>query len=82
VALELAGATVQETEDGLIIDGTGGLALPGGAAQAVATHLDHRIAMSMAVAGLASVGGVLVDDTSPIRTSFPNFEDLLDGLVS
>jgi 3-phosphoshikimate 1-carboxyvinyltransferase len=80
VALELAGATVRETGDGLIIDGTGGAPLPGGAAQAVATHLDHRIAMSMAVAGLASVGGVLVDDTGPIATSFPNFLDLLAGL--
>jgi 3-phosphoshikimate 1-carboxyvinyltransferase len=82
VALQLAGATVTETEDGLIIDGTGGAPLPGtpeGAA--VATHLDHRIAMSMAVAGLASTSGVLVDDTSPIATSFPNFAALLAGLL-
>ncbi|RVU03742.1 3-phosphoshikimate 1-carboxyvinyltransferase [Novosphingobium umbonatum] len=82
VALELAGAKVAETEDGMIIDGTGGAPLPAGAAEAVATHLDHRIAMSMAVAGIASEGGVLVDDTSPIRTSFPNFEALMDGLVA
>jgi len=34
--------------------------------------------MAMAVAGLASKAGVLVDDTSPIRTSFPNFETLLE----
>ena len=47
----------------------------------IATHLDHRIAMSMAVAGLASYHGVEVDDTSPIATSFPNFEALLDGLA-
>ena len=78
VALELAGATVTETEDGLIIDGTGGEPLPGTASgAAVATHLDHRIAMSMAVAGLASRGGVEVDDTRPIATSFPVFEALL-----
>ena len=80
-ALELAGARVSETEDGLIIDGTGGAPLPGtpeGAA--VATHLDHRIAMSMAVAGLASTAGVAVDDTSPIATSFPNFLELLRHL--
>jgi 3-phosphoshikimate 1-carboxyvinyltransferase len=44
---------------------------------AVATHLDHRIAMSMAVAGLASQTGVTVDDTRPIATSFPVFEHLL-----
>ena len=80
-ALELAGARVSETEDGLIIDGTGGAPLPGtpeGAAGA--THLDHRIAMSMAVAGLASTAGVAVDDTSPIATSFPNFLELLRHL--
>jgi 3-phosphoshikimate 1-carboxyvinyltransferase len=82
VALEQAGATVTETEDGLIIDGTGGAPLPGGANTPAATHLDHRIAMSMAVAGLASAAGVEVDDTSPIRTSFPNFEALLDGLTN
>ena len=45
----------------------------------VTTHLDHRIAMSMAVAGLASEGGVTVDHTRPIATSFPTFEALLDG---
>jgi 3-phosphoshikimate 1-carboxyvinyltransferase len=75
-ALRLAGARVEETEDGLVIDGTGGEPLPGGAAP-VATHLDHRIAMSMAVAGNASRAGVEVDDTSPIATSFPQFEALL-----
>jgi len=81
-ALDLAGARVTETADGLIIDGTGGDPLPGtppGAA--VATHLDHRIAMSLAIAGLASSGGVAVDDTRPIATSFPLFESLLDGLA-
>ena len=76
-ALELAGATVTETDDGLIIDGTGGSLLPGTGADTIATHLDHRIAMAMAVAGLASERGVTVDDTRPIATSFPMFERLL-----
>ncbi|WP_421837522.1 3-phosphoshikimate 1-carboxyvinyltransferase [Novosphingobium sp.] len=76
-ALEQAGATVTETEDGLIIDGTGGDPLRGVNNAPVATHLDHRIAMSMAVAGLASKGGVEIDDTRPIATSFPVFEALL-----
>lgn len=80
-ALLLAGARVEEREDGLVIDGTGGAPLPGGA-DAVATHLDHRIAMSMAIAGLASDAGVEVDDTRPIATSFPQFEALLDGATS
>ncbi|MBC2667380.1 3-phosphoshikimate 1-carboxyvinyltransferase [Novosphingobium flavum] len=79
VALELAGARVTETEDGLIIDGTGGDPLAGTPEGAeVATHLDHRIAMSMAVAGLASRSGVAIDDTRPIATSFPVFESLLE----
>jgi 3-phosphoshikimate 1-carboxyvinyltransferase len=75
-ALRLAGARVEEREDGLVIDGTGGDPLPG-AGQPIATHLDHRIAMAMAVAGLASRAGVEVDDTRPIATSFPQFEALL-----
>jgi 3-phosphoshikimate 1-carboxyvinyltransferase len=79
-ALTAAGARVRETGDGLVIEGTGGEPLPG-TAGAIATHLDHRIAMSMAVAGLASRAGVEVDDTRPIATSFPAFEALLDGLV-
>lgn len=78
-ALAAAGAHVTETEDGLVIEGTGGEPLSGTAA-AIATHLDHRIAMSMAVAGLVSRDGVEVDDTRPIATSFPVFESLLDGL--
>ena len=77
-ALTLAGAKVIETEDGLTITGTGGEALCGGGP--VVTHLDHRIAMSMAVAGLVSRDGVEVDDTRPIATSFPQFEALLDSV--
>jgi len=77
-ALRLAGARVEEREDGLVIDGTGGDLLPG-TTEPVTTHLDHRIAMSMAVAGIASRGGVEVDDTSPIATSFPTFEALLES---
>jgi 3-phosphoshikimate 1-carboxyvinyltransferase len=78
-ALLNAGARVEEREDGLVINGTGGEPLPGGQAP-VTTHLDHRIAMSMAIAGLASVGGVEVDDTRPIATSFPMFEPMLESL--
>ncbi|MCZ8321436.1 MAG: 3-phosphoshikimate 1-carboxyvinyltransferase [Novosphingobium sp.] len=75
-ALTAAGVRVRETEDGLVIEGTGGDPLPG-TGEAIATHLDHRIAMSMAVAGLASRAGVEVDDTRPIATSFPAFEALM-----
>ena len=75
-ALGATGATVEEREDGLVITGTDPLA--GTAGDPVTTHLDHRIAMSMAVAGLASRDGVEVDDIAPIATSFPNFMTLLD----
>ena len=80
-ALTSAGANVTEQADGLTIEGTGGEQLRGSANSRTKTHLDHRIAMAMAVAGLASRDGVLVDDTRPIATSFPVFEALLDGLA-
>ncbi|WP_230293502.1 3-phosphoshikimate 1-carboxyvinyltransferase [Croceicoccus sp. Ery5] len=77
-ALTSAGAQVEEREDGLVITGSGGTALRGTGNAPVVTHLDHRIAMSMAVAGLASEHGVDIDDTAPIATSFPNFMALLE----
>jgi 3-phosphoshikimate 1-carboxyvinyltransferase len=76
--LRMIGARVEETEDGLIIDGTGGEKLAGGAT--VAAHLDHRIAMSFAVAGLVSRDAVRIDDMTPVQTSFPNFTDLMRTL--
>ncbi|WP_188819204.1 3-phosphoshikimate 1-carboxyvinyltransferase [Novosphingobium indicum] len=78
-ALTASGARIDERADGLVITGSGGDPLPGTEGP-IATHLDHRIAMSMAVAGLASRDGVEVDDTRPIATSFPVFEAMLDGL--
>jgi len=78
-ALAAIGARVTETEDGLTITGSGGEPLQGGGP--ISTHLDHRIAMSMAVAGIASRDGVEVDDTRPISTSFPNFITLLEGVA-
>lgn len=74
-ALTTIGADVEENGDGLVINGTAGKPLDGGGP--VTTHLDHRIAMSMAIAGLASSNGVSVDDTAPIATSFPTFEKML-----
>lgn len=79
-ALTLAGARIEENADGLTIHGTGGDPLPGSPeGAAVETRLDHRIAMSMAIAGLASRNGVRIDDTAPIATSFPSFTQLLSG---
>ncbi len=77
--LRAIGARVEEVEDGLIIDGTGGKLLRGGAT--IATKLDHRIAMSFAVAGLVSDAPVTVDDMAPVATSFPGFAAMLETLA-
>ena len=79
-ALRLSGVELDEREDGLTIHGNGGAPLPGGGP--VVTHLDHRIAMSMAVAGLVSKSGVELDSAEPIATSFPNFIELLKEAAS
>lgn len=76
--LRAIGVTVEELEDGLIIDGSGGALLAGGGP--IATKLDHRIAMSFAVAGLVSKSGVAIDDMRPVATSFPGFTALLHAL--
>ncbi|MFZ5727411.1 MAG: 3-phosphoshikimate 1-carboxyvinyltransferase, partial [Pseudomonadota bacterium] len=76
--LKAIGARIEEKEDGLVIEGSGGDPLPGGAT--IAGHLDHRICMSFAVVGLVSEAPVTIDDMAPVATSFPNFEPLLAGL--
>ncbi|HEU0066144.1 MAG TPA: 3-phosphoshikimate 1-carboxyvinyltransferase [Sphingomonas sp.] len=70
-ALRMCGVVVDEHEDGLTIQGSGGEAIAGGGT--VATHLDHRIAMSMAVAGLHARRAITLDDATPIATSYPGF---------
>jgi 3-phosphoshikimate 1-carboxyvinyltransferase len=77
-ALEAVGVRTEEFEDGLAIEGSGGEALPGGGQ--VASKLDHRIAMSMAVAGLAARAPITIDDVSPVATSYPDFFATLDAL--
>jgi 3-phosphoshikimate 1-carboxyvinyltransferase len=70
VAMEIAG-------DDLIVHGQGGLSggVPGGGT--VATHMDHRIAMSALVMGMGAARPVTVDDAAIIATSFPGFADLM-----
>jgi 3-phosphoshikimate 1-carboxyvinyltransferase len=77
--LRSIGARVEEDEDGLVITGTAGEPLPGGAV--VDPRLDHRVAMSFAVAGLASNQPVTVGDMRCADTSFPGFADLLEALA-
>ena len=75
------GVQLTESDDGLIIEGSGGEPLSGGNTRpTIAAELDHRIAMSFAIAGLNTNGGLTIDDMSPVATSFPIFEDMLAGL--
>ncbi len=76
--LEACGVRIEEDEDTLIVHGLGAGGVPGGAV--ARTHLDHRIAMSFLVCGMAAKTAVGVDDASPILTSFPIFEGLMKGL--
>jgi 3-phosphoshikimate 1-carboxyvinyltransferase len=77
------GVAVSETEDGLSITGTSGEPLGGGnQAPVIEAELDHRIAMSFAVAGHVTRGGVQIDDMSPVATSFPTFEGMMEALRS
>jgi 3-phosphoshikimate 1-carboxyvinyltransferase len=76
--LEACGVKIEEDEDTLIVHGMGPGGVPGGAT--AKTHIDHRIAMSFLVLGLASKAEVAVDDGSPIQTSFPVFEGLMHRL--
>ncbi|MBB5697472.1 3-phosphoshikimate 1-carboxyvinyltransferase [Sphingomonas yantingensis] len=72
-ALGLAGVSVEEHEDGLSIEGRDGEPLAGTGGDRVASLLDHRIAMAMAVAGMHAAHAVAIDDASPIATSYPDF---------
>jgi 3-phosphoshikimate 1-carboxyvinyltransferase len=63
--------------DDLLVFG-GGRAIPGGGR--VETHMDHRLAMSALVAGMASENPVQVDDVAFIETSFPGFVALMASL--
>jgi 3-phosphoshikimate 1-carboxyvinyltransferase len=67
--LRVNGVKVEISGNDLIVEGRGHV--PGSGL--VATHMDHRIAMSALVMGLASDKPVRVDDTAFIATSFPDF---------
>ncbi|MBC7578873.1 MAG: 3-phosphoshikimate 1-carboxyvinyltransferase [Tardiphaga sp.] len=74
--LRVNGVKVEIIGDDLVVEGTGHV--PGGGL--VATHMDHRIAMSALVMGLASDRPVTVDDTAFIATSFPDFIPMMRRL--
>ncbi|NRG16459.1 3-phosphoshikimate 1-carboxyvinyltransferase [Rhizobiales bacterium] len=74
--LEANGVSCREGETDLTVTG-GGNRIGGGS---VTTHLDHRIAMSFLVMGLAGHEPVLVDDGAVIATSFPGFRELMRSI--
>lgn len=71
--LRALGVSIDECDDGMDITGVEQLV-----GARVDSFGDHRIAMSMAVAGLVSKGGVTINDVSCIATSFPNFFELFE----
>ena len=76
--LRAAGVSVEEGPDWWTVTGMGHGGVPGGVT--VASVLDHRIAMSFMVMGMATQKSISLDDGSPIATSFPIFEPLMEAL--
>jgi 3-phosphoshikimate 1-carboxyvinyltransferase len=74
--LRVNGVKAEISGDDLIVEGR--CHVPGGGL--VATHMDHRIAMSALVMGLAADKPVKVDDTAFIATSFPDFIPMMRAL--
>ncbi len=75
--LKQCGVNLKMGTDSLTIHGNG--KPPKGGAK-IATALDHRIAMSFLVLGSATAEPITIDDSSPIKTSFPNFTELMNDL--
>jgi 3-phosphoshikimate 1-carboxyvinyltransferase len=76
--LRASGVAVEDGPDWWSVTGMGHGNIPGGTT--VASHLDHRIAMSFLVLGMVTQAPVVVDDGGPIATSFPVFEPLMQAL--
>ena len=70
--LKKFGADIEETDDGMIIKGK--CSLKGAVCD---SHNDHRIAMSMAVAGIMAEGSTTIKDSQCVDISFPTFFSLL-----
>ena len=75
--LSINGARLEVEGDDLLVHGGGKMPLGGGL---VETHMDHRIAMSALVLGMATEQPVRVDDSAFIDTSFPGFAALMRRL--
>ena len=71
------GVRVEIEGDDMIVHGTGKPPAGGGT---VATHMDHRIAMSALVLGIVAAAPVTVDNAGFIDTSFPGFVGLMNAI--
>ncbi|MDI6785814.1 MAG: 3-phosphoshikimate 1-carboxyvinyltransferase [bacterium] len=74
--LNKLGAKIKELEDGMLIEGVTSLM-----GNEVTSHGDHRIAMTLIIAGLIAKGETKVKDIDCINTSFPQFTDILFNLT-
>lgn len=80
--LRKMGASIEETKDGLVIQGLGSMKAKRLRGAACTSYGDHRVAMSMAIAGLTAEGETKIQDTDCIETSFPGFESKLLELLT
>jgi 3-phosphoshikimate 1-carboxyvinyltransferase len=82
--LRAMGALITERPDGMVIQGLGRTGENGHlkASPIARSHGDHRVAMSLAVAGLTANTGMMVDDAACVQTSFPDFESKLAELLT
>jgi 3-phosphoshikimate 1-carboxyvinyltransferase len=74
--LRLMGANIEALPDGFVVEGPTRLR-----GAHVSSHGDHRLAMALAVAGLAAEGETTIEDTACIDDSFPGFERALARLL-
>lgn len=74
--LKAMGAKITPTEDGMIIEGGAGL---NGAE--IRSFLDHRIAMAFSIAGLASQGETIIQESQCVDVSYPSFFSTLEEIV-
>ena len=71
------GAHIRETDDGLVIEGTG--YLNGGSCR---SYGDHRLAMTLGVAGLVAKDAVVISGSEAVDVSYPGFWDDMDMLTT
>ena len=74
-SLRAMGADIKEIEDGWIIRGPRPLKGTG-----LKAHLDHRVAMALAVAGLVAEGETVIEGAESVATSFPSFAETIASL--